>query len=169
MSLTPPPPGWNLLQLAAQATSSPEAVKHLATQMNALLNQQETLEQLECLLAHSPVGLAMFDREMRYLAANQRWVKDHDLEGIKWRGRLVDELLPDVPERWKEIRRRALSGETLGDEADQVPCSDGSVVVVRWKIEPWKDRQGRIGGVVLSSEILRGEFRSAHPPHIDAA
>jgi PAS domain S-box-containing protein len=166
--LQPPAPGWKLLQAAAQVTSDPAALAYLISQMNALLSQQETVERLESILAHTPVGIATFDREMRYLSANPSWLLDHKLEHSRWCGRRVYEVIPDLPERWREVHRRALAGEKLEEEAERFQLADGTTRLVRWKIGPWRDTQDKIGGVVLLSENITHRLLPKQPLSVSA-
>ena len=52
----------------------------------------------------------MFDTEMRYLQASDRWLNDYRLPGQAINGKSHYELFPDLPERWKEVHRRVLAG-----------------------------------------------------------
>ena len=65
---------------------------------------------------------------------------------------------PDISARWKEIHCRHHSDERLEDDADQFHRADGSVVLIRWKIEPWRDGESKVGGVVLLAEILKRQI-----------
>jgi len=116
-------------------------------------------EQLRLFVEHAPAALAMFDRNMRYLRASHRWRSDyalgeHDLAGLSHY-----EIFPEIPDRWKEVHRRALGGEVLhGDEPFQ--RVNGTVQWVRWEVRPWHDRQGEIGGIVIFSEDTTAERES---------
>jgi PAS domain-containing protein len=58
-------------------------------------------ERWRLLIRHVPTAVAMFDREMRYLAASERWVRTY-LPGIHNPiGRFHYDLLPECPERWR--------------------------------------------------------------------
>ena len=72
------------------------------------LRQNEELLQL--FIQHAPAALAMFDRDMRYIAVSRRWCDDFTLRGSDILGRSHYEIFPDMPQRWLSIHRRALGG-----------------------------------------------------------
>ena len=59
--------------------------------------------QLHLFIDHAPAALAMFDREMRYLAASQRWKDDYALGAENIIGRSHYEIFSNIPDRWKEV------------------------------------------------------------------
>jgi PAS domain S-box-containing protein len=115
---------------------------------------RESQNLLRLFIEHAPAGLAMFDREMRYLHASRRWLSDYGLDEGAIRGRTHYELFPEIPERWKEAHRRGLSGETVREEIDRFDRADGSVQWLRWEIRPWHNSLGAVGGIVIFAEEL---------------
>jgi signal transduction histidine kinase len=70
-------------------------------------------------------------------------------------GRLRYEVGPEMPERWKEVNRRALDGETLRVDEDRWE-SDGITRWARWEVRPWTNTDGTVGGIlVLAEDITR--------------
>ncbi len=119
--------------------------------------EQELREQaaiLQAFVDYTPVPIALFDKEMRYLVANRSWLVDNNLVDQNIIGRSQYEVFPDLPDRWKEGHQRCLAGEIEGCEADPFPRADGSLDYVRWQILPWRDAQGEIGGILMYSEIV---------------
>jgi len=96
----------------------------------------------------------MLDREMRYLQVSDRWSADYGVEASQILGHSHYEIFPDVPQRWKELHRRALDGETLRAEEDRWERQGGSATWVRWEIRPWKTSSGDIGGVLILAEDI---------------
>jgi len=82
-----------------------EVNRDLETQA-ALLQSREEL--LKIFVKSVPAGVAMLDRDMRYLQVSDRWCADYSRDSSQVLGRSHYELFPDVPERWKEMHRRAL-------------------------------------------------------------
>ena len=115
---------------------------------------RESQEQMQLFIGHAPVALAMFDREMRYLAVSRRWAEDHALKAEEILGRSHYEVNPEVPERWKETHRRGLAGETQRVDEDLWERDGGVMQWVRWQIIPWRGDSGKIGGIVMFYEDI---------------
>lgn len=116
------------------------------------LRQSEELLQL--FIQHAPAALAMFDRDMRYIAVSRRWLDDYDLRGRDIIGRSHYEVFPDIPAKWVNVHRRALGGETLKNEEDLFERTDGSDQWLRWEVRPWLTGTGSIGGIIIFSEDI---------------
>lgn len=110
--------------------------------------------QLRTFIEHAPAAIAMFDPHMNYLAASRRWIENHRLEGLEIVGRNHYDTFPDMPARWRAAHERALAGIVERCERDRVRHADGSADWVRWELRPWHAADGRIGGVLLCSEII---------------
>src|SRR5262249_46316582 len=111
--------------------------------------------QLAVFVEHAPAAIAMFDRDMRYLAASRRFVVDyHQPAGAQVIGRSHYDVFPNVPQRWRDIHARVLAGEELSGEEDQYKRYDGLTEWVRWSMAPWRRANGNIGGALLFAEII---------------
>jgi PAS domain S-box-containing protein len=118
----------------------------------ALLQSQEEL--LKIFVKCVPVGVAMFDRDMRYLQVSDRWCADYSVDCSMVLGRSQYELFPDLPSHWKELHRRGIEGETLRSEEDRWEREDGTTKWVRWEILPWRTSTGIIGGILILAEDI---------------
>ncbi|HST10782.1 MAG TPA: PAS domain S-box protein, partial [Terriglobales bacterium] len=67
----------------------------------ALLRSQEEL--LSIFVKNVPAGVAMFDRDMRYLQVSDRWCADYSIDSSQVLGRTQYEVFPDLPQHWKEM------------------------------------------------------------------
>lgn len=119
----------------------------------ALTNLRESEERLGLFIEHAPAALAMFDREMRYLAASHRW-RDEFLDEIEIIGRSHYLLLPKCKEEWKEAHRRGLAGEVVRCDEDRFEWTEDQVMWLRWEVRPWYTADGSVGGIVIFSEDI---------------
>jgi PAS domain S-box-containing protein len=113
---------------------------------------RESREQLRLFVEHTPAPIAMFDQQMRYLAHNRRWITDYGLADNDLIGRSHYDVFPEIPERWKEIHKRCLSGAVERYDEDPFPRLDGKLDWIRWEIHPWRNGEGEIGGIIIFSE-----------------
>ncbi|MBI2421820.1 MAG: PAS domain S-box protein [Candidatus Hydrogenedentes bacterium] len=111
-------------------------------------------EQFRLFIEYSPAAIAMFDRDMRYLAASRRWHIDYDLLDRDLIGRSHYDVFPDLPERWKAIHRRCLEGATEKCDEDPFPRAGGHLDWMRWEVHPWHREDGGIGGILVFSEVV---------------
>lgn len=122
------------------------------------IQAEEALKRNERVLRlfaeHSPASIAMFDRDMRYIVASRRYLVDYRSGDQDLTGRCHYEAFPEMPERWKEIHRRCLQGAIEKAEEDPFPREDGKLDWVRWEIHPWYEESGRVGGIILFSEVI---------------
>ena len=109
--------------------------------------------------------MAMFDREMRYVAVSGRWLTNYQLECSPV-GRRHYDVFPEIPEAWKAVHRRCLEGATESSEGDPFTRADGRVQWVKWAAAPWRDSGGNIGGIIITTEDVtsrkEAEAEAAH-------
>jgi PAS domain S-box-containing protein len=115
---------------------------------------KESEEKLRLFIGHAPTALAMFDREMRYLAVSRRWIKDYGLGDGNILGRSHYEIFPDIPEQWKTAHHRGLQGEVIKSDDDRFERLDGTVRWLRWEVRPWYAADNNIGGIVIFTEDI---------------
>lgn len=140
--------------------NSASEVEQLRQRCAALEDELRAVEErLRFFVEHSPAAIAMLDTEMRYILASQRWLTDYGLEGMNIVGRSHYEIFPDLPERWKEIHRRALAGAFEEAEEDPWTREDGSTEWITWKCYPWFKGDGAIGGIVFFTEVVTKRIR----------
>ncbi len=110
---------------------------------------------LRLFIEYAPASIAMFDRNMCYLAVSNRWKEDFRLPLEQpLVGHSHYEVFPEIPERWREIHQRGLKGERLLADEDFFVREDGSTQWIKWEIIPWELSDGRIGGILVATEEI---------------
>jgi PAS domain S-box-containing protein len=102
-------------------------------------------------MENAPGGLAVLDRQMRYIAVSRRWMMDYGLSDDPV-GKSHYEVFPEIPEEWRRVHRRALAGEVISADEDRFMRADGSVQWVSWRVMPWYDVDGSVGGIIITAE-----------------
>jgi len=122
-------------------------------QAEMALRDSET--KLRLFIDGAPAAIAMFDTQMRYLAVSRRFIADYQIGNqtqASLLGRSHYEVFPEIPENWRIVHNRVLSGETLSSDEEPFPREDGYIDWVRWEMVPWRLADGTIGGALLFSE-----------------
>lgn len=129
-------------------------IQLLLKQRRRHLIRNQRNEQVRIFMNTTPVAVAMFDNNMRYLHVSNRWLEDHGLVNVTVLGRTRHELQPDEPEHWKLIDQRCLKGFWERHDSDLVVQADGSIRWYRWETIPWKGSDGHIEGVIMFKEDI---------------
>jgi len=147
---------WGRLSISVLNSSSPliiAMVEEITDKKAAEEALQAREDLLKIFVKNVPVGVAMLDRDMRYLQVSDRWCADYSIDSSQVLGRSHYELFPDIPERWKEMHKRALAGETLRAEEDRWDRK-GSTAWIRWELRPWRAPSGTVGGILIFAEDI---------------
>ncbi len=129
-----------------------------------LLEQRarEQEEQIRLFVKHTPAAIAMFDNQMRYMVASDRWYRDYGLEGSDIIGKSHYKVFPEVENmpHWKALHQRCLNGAIEIREQDAFPRSDGTTDYIRYEIYPWKTSSDKIGGIIMFTEVITEKIKA---------
>ena len=109
---------------------------------------------LQSIIEDFPISVIVFDKNLKFMAASKHFFSESPIDkekvsvGMSWY-----DIVPDMPNEWKDIHQRCLKGEHLKSEFDVFKRQDGTVEQWKWEIYPWMEKDG-IGGVVLFVENI---------------
>ncbi len=131
-----------------------EVISRMVDQKTKEISANE--ERLKLLIKYTPASVAMFDKEMKYILASDRWIQDYDLKESNIIGKSHYAVFPEIlgVPRWLEIHQRALAGEMLSMSEDSWERDKNHREWVKWAIHPWKNAHGEIGGIVMFTEVI---------------
>ena len=113
----------------------------------------ESEERLRLFVENVPAAIAMFDREMRYMAVSRRWRMQY-LGGRECLGHCHYDVFPDCPERWRAAHRKGIAGEIVHVDEDVWQRADGVELWARYEVRPWHTADGGIGGIIILIEDI---------------
>ncbi|MBI2234847.1 MAG: response regulator [Micavibrio aeruginosavorus] len=115
---------------------------------------QMSRSQLQVFVKHAPVALAMYDRDLNFIAVSDKWLKDN----YRGTGSIIGlshyDILPSAPIWWKEVHKRCLEGKIESCDEERIVRRDGSVLWLRLESRPWYDEKGNTGGIIVFSEVI---------------
>jgi PAS domain S-box-containing protein len=133
--------------------------------------EQELFNEKARLLAfveHAPAAVAMFDKEIKYLAVSRKWIEEYRLSEQNIIGVSHYDIFTNIGEDWKAIHQKALHGETLScDEELWRPPGWVADQYLRWEVRPWYQYDNSVGGIMMFTEditeatLVRHELKQA--------
>ncbi len=143
-------------------------IKRLPVAIRKALQRQKTLMDLKLselrlrsserslrnMVRQIPIAVAMFDMNMNYLVVSEAWLNHEKKTEDDLIGNNHYDMVPEIPESMKPIYQECLEGATHGSEMERLVRLNGEVQTIRWKMNPWHDADGKIGGVVLFIEDI---------------
>lgn len=112
-------------------------------------------EKLRRIIETLPVSMVVFDKDLRFVIASDRFFENSPLQKDKIKP--LDHwysIVPDMPKKWKLIHQRCLKGESLKCDEDPFYRKDGSIEWWRWEVVPLYEADKTIGGLILYAESI---------------
>jgi diguanylate cyclase (GGDEF)-like protein/PAS domain S-box-containing protein len=142
---------WLSLRNRAQA---------LATTKRMMEVVQESEDRLRMFIAHAPAAVAMFDRQMRYIAFSRRWLDEYGLQETQdITGRCHYDLFPETTTHAREIHQNCLAGNIETNDGERVQLPNGKALWLTWEVRPWTRSDGQIGGLLMSTRDITDAVR----------
>lgn len=116
---------------------------------NAEIALKESYELNKVFIEKAPSAIAMFDTNMRYMAASQQWLVDYHLNETEIVGKSHYDIFPEIGDEWKQIHQECLRGKVLRKEEEEFVREDGSVQWIIWEVRPWYISQNTVGGILM--------------------
>ncbi len=111
-------------------------------------------DDLVNIISAVPKAIAIFDTEMRYIAASEQWIEDYALQGKPIIGESHYDLFPEIGDDWKLIHKECFQGKVQSNPRDKFIRFNGDIQWLCWDISPWRNSQGEISGMIMYSEDI---------------
>ncbi|MGJ3239901.1 MAG: PAS domain-containing sensor histidine kinase [Anaerolineae bacterium] len=122
--------------------------------MSPVFSTSEIKRQFEQLARHLPMSVAILDRDLCYIFANERWIKDFQLAHVDLSGQSHYDVFPEINDSWKAIHQYCLADNVHTDDEVEFRRIDGSIDWLRREIRPWYHRGGGVGGLIIYVSII---------------
>ena len=109
---------------------------------------------MDYVISNARSAIAIHDRDLKYIYVSKRYLKDYKIKEQNVIGKHHYEVFPDLPQKWRDVHQRALTGEVISAEEDSYYREDGSVDWTRWECRPWYESDGSIGGIIIYTEVI---------------
>ncbi len=121
---------------------------------------RDSEENMRYIVKHDPNAVAIYDRDLRYIAVSDRYLQDYGLKEEDIVGKHHYEVFPEMPQRWKDVHQRCLAGAIEREDDDHFERPDGSITYNRWECRPWRRADGTIGGIITYTEVTTERKRA---------
>lgn len=143
-----------LNQLDGQRSMAEQQLRALNSNLETIIAERtrelrESNRRNQIFVNGAPSAIAMFDTDMKYIAASNRWIRDYQLEGKPLIGRSHYEVFPEIGADWKRIHQESLSGAVNKNNCELFRRADGTEMWLMWDVRPWYVSEGKIGGVLM--------------------
>jgi PAS domain S-box-containing protein len=143
-----------IMRLVGSTIDITERKQAEAERERLLQRERAANELLQLFIEHAPAAVAMLDRQMRYLFTSRRWLQEYGSGYTSLTGLCHYDVVPDIPEGWRDVHQRCLAGATERRKEDYFVRADGSAICLHWEVLPWYTSGGDIGGIIIFAENI---------------
>ena len=123
-------------------------------QLSKLYSQELFLQQI---IENSPIPIAGIDSDLCFFAYSRSYIKTFELEFDSLYGKHVNEVLPDLPDDWREDLKSCLKGNRIGPEKKVLTLPCGKTEHIDRSLLPLKFPSGKTVGVIIIHQITTAQ------------
>jgi PAS domain S-box-containing protein len=113
-----------------------------------------SIERQKMFIKEAPSAMAMLDDQLHYLTVSDKWLGDYDLNNQNIISASHFDYFPEDRTDWEKIFRECLSGTTFALDEYKFKKTDGSIMWLKLKINPWYSDSDKIGGIIILTEDI---------------
>lgn len=114
-------------------------------------------ELLTYIIEHSRIAIAIHDKNSNYMYVSQPYIEMFKLPGKEIIGKNLYDVQTGMPQAYKGIHQRVLSGEIISNYDSNSVFYSGRYV--RWECRPWYEQDATVGGFILYIENISEQKR----------
>ena len=119
----------------------------------AELNLQH-LQINDALIKELPTPVAVIDTQLNFIAYSKRWLVEHNITQSEIISVNFFDALSHIPYQFKDILNNCLKGNSNQNEGQEFKKCENQKIWLKWNINPWKNENGSIGGLVINLEDI---------------
>lgn len=104
-------------------------------------------EYYHAFVSQLPIAAAMFDNQLLFITASQKWIDGNQLEYSNLKSKSLFEILPGIKAKYEKLLCQCLKGTSKNTVID-FPADEPKSG--RWNIISWIKKNGNIGGLIIS-------------------
>ena len=109
---------------------------------------------MQYIIEHNRSAVAVHDKDYKYVYVSQRYLEEYNLVGKNVVGLHHYDVIPNIPEKWREVHKKALMGIVSSADEDIYYKSDGTIEWTQWECRPWYNAENEVGGFVVYTEKI---------------
>ena len=147
------------LEIPVEVNLSPfeeNGIQYISTSIRDVSESRKIMSALKTsekrnriFIEQCPNAIAMYDRDMKLMAASKKWISDYKIGDREIIGRTHYEIFPEIGEDWKKIHQDCLAGEINTCDEAAFEREDGTIQWISWDVRPWYASEDLIGGIIM--------------------
>jgi len=109
---------------------------------------------IQHIIQDSPAAVAILDHSLNFICYSDVWLTEFRLKETDIIGKHYYDVMPYTPDTLKSIHQDCLKDHPNKSKGRKFVTPDGHVQWLKWKINPWKDPQGNVGGLIIVQEDI---------------
>ncbi len=121
---------------------------------------KHSYDLMKYIIEHNRSAVAVHDKNLKYIYVSQRYLEDYKVKEKDIIGKHHYDIFPDLPQKWRDVHKKALLGEVSKADDDPYYKDDGTIEWTRWECRPWYEKDNTIGGFIVYTEVITERKRT---------